>query len=77
MATKPLEQAFTEAAKLPEDDQRAIANWILLDLQSDRGWQEAFATAQRELGRLAEEAQAGLHAEETRPLEFAGCKPPW
>jgi len=77
MAIKLLAHALTEAAKLPEDDQRALANWILLGLQSDRGWPESFAASQRELGRLAEEAQAGFHAEETRPLEFAGCKPPW
>jgi len=76
MAIELLKHALTEAAKLPEVDQRAPADWILLELQSDRGWPEAFATSQRELGRLAEEAQAGFHAGETRPLGFAGCKPP-
>jgi len=76
MASRPLEQAFTEAAKLPEDDQRALAARILLELQSERRWPEAVATSHRELGRLAEEAQAGFHAGETRPLECAGCKPP-
>jgi len=31
MATELLEQTFTEAAKLPEDDLRAPADWILQD----------------------------------------------
>jgi len=77
MATELLEQTFTEAAKLPEDDQRAPADWILLELQSERRWPEAVATSRRELGRLAEEAQAELYAGQRRPLECAGCKPPW
>jgi hypothetical protein len=75
MATEFLEHALTEAAKLPEGDQRAPADWALLELQSARRRRETFATSQRELGRLAEEAQAEFHAGETRPLEFAGCKP--
>jgi len=50
MAIKLLEHALTEAAKLPEGDQRAPANWILLELQSERRRREAFAASQRELG---------------------------
>jgi len=33
MAIELLEHTLTEAAKLPEDDQRAPADWILLELQ--------------------------------------------
>jgi hypothetical protein len=75
MAIKLLEQAFTEAAKLPEDDQRALVECTLEELQSERRWQETFAASRCELGCLAEEAQAELHAGKTRPLGFARGKP--
>ncbi|MFH1609822.1 MAG: hypothetical protein ABID40_04250 [Candidatus Bipolaricaulota bacterium] len=71
MAIMLLEQAFAEAAKLPEDDQRALAEWILEELQSERRWQEAFAASQGELGHLAEEAQAEFRTGKTQSLDIA------
>jgi hypothetical protein len=53
--TKLLEQAFNEAAKLPDDAQDALAEVLLADLESERAWNSArfeFPV----LERLAEDA---------------------
>lgn len=56
---KLLEHAFAEVAKLPEDQQEAIASRILEDVEAERGWDERFANSQ---GRLAElSRRAGEH----------------
>lgn len=69
MASKLLERAFSEAARLPEDDQRALAEWILEEIQSEQRWQEAFALSQPELGQLADEARDEFRAKKTRSLD--------
>jgi hypothetical protein len=71
VATKLLEKAFAEAAKLPADDQSALAEWILEEIQSERRWQDAFAASPAELGYLAKEAEAEFRAGKTRPLDTA------
>ena len=53
-----LEKAFTEASKLPEDEQEALAAWILNELAAEKRWGEAFASSQESLSELADEAQA-------------------
>ena len=45
--TKLLEKAFTEASKLPEQDQDALAYWLLEEMDSERKWDEAFARSGR------------------------------
>lgn len=40
MASKLLERAFSAAARVPEDDQRAVAEWILEEIRSEERWQE-------------------------------------
>ena len=54
--TELLEKAFTEASKLPEQEQQALATWILHELDSERHWANAFAASADALRRLADEA---------------------
>jgi len=56
--TAQLERAFAEAAKLPPQEQEALAHWLLTELESERRWTELFADSQRVLSRLAAEALA-------------------
>ena len=60
--TKLLEQAFTEAAKLPRSEQDLLARQLLAELASERRWSEAFANSQDQLGKLADEALAEFEA---------------
>jgi hypothetical protein len=70
--TKLLEEAFTEASKLPPQEQDLLARQLLADLASERRWSEAFANSQDQLGKLADEALAEFEAgrKSERP---AGC----
>lgn len=67
--TKLLERAFTEAAKLPEQEQDALAAAILEELESERRWDELFERSGDVLSELAEEALAEHRAGRTRELD--------
>jgi hypothetical protein len=54
--THLLEKAFAEAAKLSEDEQDAVARFLLQELESEREWDKRFAKSQSELDQLAKEA---------------------
>lgn len=54
--TNLLEKAFAEAAKLPEPEQNAVAEWLLEELASERRWEEAFSASSDILAELADEA---------------------
>ena len=54
--TKLLEKAFKQAARLPEDQQNALAKWVLEELEAERKWETAFAGSEDVLDRLADEA---------------------
>jgi hypothetical protein len=69
MTTHQLEQAFKEASKLPEDDQRTLAQWILLELESERRWSELFSQSGEALSSLAQEALAEHSAGKTKELD--------
>ena len=56
--TKLLEQAFAEASKLPPQEQDALADWLLAELESEKRWEKLFADSQDELSKLAAEALA-------------------
>ena len=68
MATR-LEQAFAEAAKLPLQEQEALADWILDELQSEKRWGQLFANSQDVLSILAAEALDEHHRGETQDLD--------
>ncbi len=67
--TKMLEKAFAQAARLPEQEQNAFANWILEELASEKRWQKAFADSADALARLADEALEEHRKGNTRPLD--------
>jgi hypothetical protein len=67
--TALLQQAFEEAAKLPEAEQRVLAERILAELTPEDDFDRAIAQSAHRLSSLAKEAleehQAGL----TEPLD--------
>jgi len=67
--SKLLDQAFSEASKLPEDQQDELAALLLEEIRSERRWQEAFAQSQDVLARLAGEAAEERRRGETQPLD--------
>ena len=67
--TKLLEQAFTEANKLPADEQDALARFLIEELASERRWTQAFADSQNRLSQLADEALAEHQAGKTQELD--------
>ena len=71
--TQLLERAFTEASKLPETEQDAVASLLLAELESERQWGHTFASSQDELAKLADEAlrEASLSEDWNRPEEDA------
>jgi len=67
--TKLLEEAFEEAARLPEEQQNSIASWLLAELRSEQKWTDAFARSTDKLSGLADEALREHAAGKTRPLD--------
>lgn len=47
--TQLLTKAFDEAARLPDQEQNILANWILAELTSELRWQKAFTNSKRYL----------------------------
>lgn len=66
--TDLLEKAFREAAKLSDDEQNRLANFILADLDSERRWSEAFEKSQDALAELADQAEEEHEKGHTHPL---------
>ena len=67
--TPSLENAFAVAARLPENEQDLLAQWILHELESERRWDEAFANSADALAALADEALAEHRAGRTERFE--------
>ena len=65
-----LREAFEEVAKLSEAEQDRIARLLLEEMESDRRWDELFATSESEafLERMADETWAEHQAGATRRL---------
>jgi len=51
-----LEEAFAQAAQLPQDEQEALAALLLDEIASERLWDQAFAQSQNQIAKLADEA---------------------
>lgn len=66
--TKLLQKAFAEAAKLPAEEQDALATAVLSEIESERRWDRLFAQSDEMLSELAEEALAEHGAGRTKPL---------
>ena len=66
--TTRLEQAFTEASKLPPKEQDALADWLLAQLRSEKKWDRLFADSQEVLSKLSSEALAEHDSGQTQEL---------
>ena len=67
--TQLLDKAFAEAAKLPEDEQDALARAVLDELAGERRWAELFSQSQDVLRELAAEAMGEYRAGRTQELD--------
>ncbi len=65
-----LEQAFAEAAQLPQPEQEILAAWILEEIHSERRWAASFARSEVALAHLADEALADYRAGKTEELDL-------
>ena len=54
--TDLLKKAFEAASRLPEEEQDAVAKWLLAELSSEKRWEKRFAETQSHLSALAQEA---------------------
>jgi hypothetical protein len=66
--TQLLNKAISEAAKLPEQEQDALASILLAEIESEERWTETFAKSQDLLAELAGEAKAEHAAGKTLPF---------
>jgi hypothetical protein len=67
--TGQLKLAFEEASKLPEKAQFELAEFVLLELSSERRWLEAFAGSGKRLQAVADNASTGHGRGSTRAGE--------
>jgi hypothetical protein len=67
--TDLLKKAFDAASRLPEEEQDAVAEWLLAELSSEERWGERFAETQDALSALAREALNEHERGETRDLD--------
>ena len=66
--TQLLEKAISAVAKLPENDQDALAAILLDEIASEQRWSGLFAQSQGALEKLAAEALAEHTSGKTRPF---------
>ena len=70
MNTK-LDAAIDRLSALPEEQQDAIADWLIAELDDEAHLQRQFAASADALQRMADEALAEHRRGETRPLPNA------
>lgn len=64
-----LELLISEIEKLPPEEQREFAAWILEELHSEQRWSKLFAKSTDVLSNLADEALAEHKVKKTRKLD--------
>lgn len=67
--TELLKKAFDAVSKLPPKTQDAIAARVLMELEDESRWDEAFAESEDKLAQMADEAIEEFLAGKTVPLE--------
>ncbi len=67
--TDLLKKAFDAASRLPENEQDAVAEWLLAELASEASWEEGFVETQDTLSMLAREALEEHKRGETKDLD--------
>lgn len=66
--TDLLEKALAELQNLPADEQNAIAALILDEIADEKKWDEAFASSQDELAKLADKVREDIRAGRIKDL---------
>jgi hypothetical protein len=64
-----LQKAFEAAAKLPDNEQEALGQWLLEEIASERRWEELFLRSSDKLAALAKKALAEHRAGRTQDLD--------
>jgi len=69
--TKILEEAFSKARTLPQEDQDAIGSIVLQEIEADRHWDELFANPRSAdlLAKMADLALAHKRVGNAKPLD--------
>jgi hypothetical protein len=67
--TKPLEDAIAKLRQMPDEEQDAIAQIVLDELESERRWDELFAKSPEKLRELADRAWAEHEAGGSEELD--------
>jgi hypothetical protein len=67
--TTVLENALAEVAKLPPEEQDALASLLLDEIKSEQRWTQTLSVSQDLLKSLAADALAEHRAGKTRPLD--------
>jgi hypothetical protein len=67
--TDLLKKAFDAASRLPDDEQDAVAEWLLAELAAEEDWEMRFARTQDALSVLAREASEEHERDETEELK--------
>jgi hypothetical protein len=68
--TQLLEKAVKRLSSLPDGEQDALASFILSELDSERRWDELFASSEDILSEMAEQALAEERAGKTSELDL-------
>jgi hypothetical protein len=67
--TTLLQQAFSEAAKLPTAEQDLLASWLLAEVAAENDFDAAIVRSSSKLANLAREALAEHRAGQTEELD--------
>lgn len=68
--TQLLEKAVATVSALPDSEQDALASVLLNEVESERRWDQLFASSQDLLGLMARKALEEYRAGETAPLDL-------
>lgn len=68
--TQLMEKALSEIRKLPEEEQDALAAWILEELEAERKWNASLSQSEDLLVQLADEALKEHRAGKTKALDL-------
>ncbi|MFZ5821700.1 MAG: hypothetical protein ACOYYJ_17520 [Chloroflexota bacterium] len=71
MVTKKFERVIIKVGELPADEQNALADWILEELEDDLRWQEKFSQSQDLLEKMAVQALKDRARGKTQPLDLS------
>jgi len=69
MVTKQFQKVIAEVGGLSPEDQDALAEWILEELEDEKRWQTSFAESQDSLEEMAEKALKEHREGKTTPLD--------